>query len=300
MEPTVTAHKASSWTPPPFLTRATELQSLGRVPEATAELEQALAGLRESPYDTEFMTRLQTGLLLADLHLASGAVQTARDLLTEEVAWAEKVVQIMQITGGAEHKRMALNGQAQLRDRATQVGLIGQPAPEIAVETWVQGRPTTLAELRGRVVLLEFWATWCASCPKMFPKLRQLHESFGERGLEIIASTRHYSAIGGTPQAKADELDVIRKYLDGRGLEFAIGLAPDEGTQQLYGAVGLPTMALIDRAGLVRSIQGGDGSDVADAVERRRTPEPARRIASRGDYRSTQTPHQAAVDVLNR
>lgn len=234
------------------LDQASELQSVGKLSEAAAELEKALAIARATPYEIEFQTRIRLGMLLSDVYLSLDQIQNARDMLAVEAAFAERVSQIMAATGTPPQKRAATSGYLQIRDRATQLSLIGQLAPQIAISTWLNGAPVTLAELRGRVVLLEFWATWCKPCQEMFPKLKSVHEQTGPRGLEIIAITRHYMAYGGTDESVQEELQLMRATLTEHDLSFAVGVAPDEKLQATYGANGLPTCILIDRGGVVR------------------------------------------------
>jgi thiol-disulfide isomerase/thioredoxin len=244
------------------LTRAYELQrEAGDLRAATTEMEAALAEARATPYEIEFRTRVELALALAEAYLAADELEKARGMINEEAAFVEKIFQIMQATGTPEQKRAAAGGRIQVRDRARQLALIGRQAPEIAVREWIQGDPATLADLRGRVVLLEFWATWCKPCQEMFPKLKRLDEEYRARGLEVVALTRHYLASRETAQSLAEELELMRAAVGPHDLKFRVGVAEDERTQELYGATGLPTLALIDRAGFVRYAHFGGGED---------------------------------------
>jgi len=246
------------------LDRAAGLQRVGRRSEAAGELEKALAVARATPYEIEFQTRIRLGMTLSDLYLALDQIQNARDMLAGEVAFAKKISEIMQATGTPPQRRSATSGYLQVRDRATQLSLLGQAAPDFSIDTWINGEPVTLADQRGQVVLLEFWATWCKPCQEMFPKLRQLHEQESLRGLEITAITRHYMAYGGAEQAKQDELNLMRAMVTEHGISFPVGVAADETLQATYGANGLPTVILIDRHGIVR-YAGPGGEDPAFA-----------------------------------
>jgi len=234
------------------LNRASELQHAGKLGEALVELETALATARATPYEIEFQSRIRLGMTLSDIYLSLDRIQDARALLADEAAFAERISQIMRATGTLDQKRAATSGYLQVRDRAAQVGLIGEPAPEISVKDWIIGEPVTLADLKGKIVLLEFWATWCKPCQEMFPKLNALHDAHAAHGLEVIALTRHYLAYGGTPEAMQEELRLIRSTVAQHGVEFRVGVAADEGLQKVYGADGLPTMVLIDHCGIVR------------------------------------------------
>jgi len=251
------------------LDRAAEFQSLGKLDEAAIELEKAAQAVRATPYEIEFLTRIRLGMMLADVYLALGRLENARSFLSEETAFAERISQIMQSTGTVNQKRQAMSGYLQILDRTTQIGLLGKTAPETDLKVWLVGDPVTLAELRGRVVMLEFWATWCKPCQEMFPNLASLYQQESKNGLEILAVTRHYMAYGGTPEAKNEELDLIRKTVSDNGVTFRVAVADDERLQATYGANGLPTVVLIDRNGFVQ-YAGPGGEDPVFATSLRK------------------------------
>jgi thiol-disulfide isomerase/thioredoxin len=231
---------------------AAELEQSGKPNEARAELEAAIAEARAMPYEIEFRTRIQLAMMLADSYLDAGDLERARSLVAEETAFAERIAQIMLATGTPNQSRAANIGFIQLRDRAAQLTLIEREAPSISVAEWVNGSPAMLADLRGRVVLLEFWATWCQPCREMFPRLKSLHEKFAGRGLEIVALTRFYMSHPGAADSRAQELELIRRAVAEHSLEFRVGVMEDEGAQEIYGATGLPTLFIIDRQGHAR------------------------------------------------
>jgi thiol-disulfide isomerase/thioredoxin len=241
------------------LERALELRSAGGADEATKELEQALMDARLKPYEIKLQTRVRLATMLTGAYLAAGKIQQAREMLAEESVYAEQIFGLIQATGDVAEKRMANADRVQVRDLAVQLNLIGEPAPEISIAHWIGGEPVSLAQLRGQVVLLEFWATWCKPCHEMFPKLRELQDEHAARGLNILALTRHYLAYGGSADARSEELALIRQFATERDVRFPVGVAEDERLQSLYGATGLPAVALIDRRGIVRYRFGGGG-----------------------------------------
>jgi len=243
------------------LKRSRELQGAGDVRAAVAELEEAMRTARATPYKLEFQTRVELALALGELYVSTDELEQARRLLKEEAEFTEKIFQIMQATGTTEQKRAAAGGRVQVRDRSRQVALVGELAPEIEIKTWLTGEAATLADLRGRVVLLEFWATWCKPCQEMFPKLKELDEKYRAQGLEVIALTRHYFARRDTASSEAEELALMRSIVEKHGLDFRVGVAESERTQDLYGATGMPTLALVDRKGFVRYAHFGGGQD---------------------------------------
>jgi thiol-disulfide isomerase/thioredoxin len=248
------------------LESALELRAAGDANGALSELEQALAQARLTPYEVKFQTRVRLATMLTGAYLAAGKLERAREMLAEESVYAESIYGLIQATGSAAEKRMANADRVQIRDLVIQLNLIGQEAPEIAVTQWIGGEGASLAEMRGQVVLLEFWATWCKPCHEMFPKLRALKDEHAARGLNILALTRHYLAYGGSDNSRAEELELIRQFVAERDVPFPVGVAEDERLQALYGATGLPALALIDRRGLVRYRFGSGGDALFQQV----------------------------------
>src|SRR6476661_6836760 len=128
--------------------RAFESRQSGNVIETVATLETALAAARKTPFEIEFQTRIQLATSLADAYLDLGEVEKAREMLVEESSFAEKISQVMQATGTLPQKRAAMSGFLQVRDRSTQVQLLGTESPEISVEEWLKGGITSFADLR--------------------------------------------------------------------------------------------------------------------------------------------------------
>jgi peroxiredoxin len=112
------------------------------------------------------------------------------------------------------------------------------PAPDFTVPG-LTGGPLRLADFRGRVVLLNFWATWCPPCREEMPSMERLYQRYRERGFTILALSvdRNVAAIPG--------------FVDGFRLTFPIGLDPESTVATLYRVRALPTTVVIDRAGQV-------------------------------------------------
>lgn len=132
---------------------------------------------------------------------------------------------------------------------------VGAPAPAVLADTWLnwEGDPPTLESLRGRVVLLEFWGTWCAPCVRAMPGIQRLHERYTDRGLTVLAIS--YEAP-----------DAMRPFLDKNGYTMPVGSDAQKRTIGAYGLRGWPTTVVIDKDGKVAHV--GSPYDAEAAVER--------------------------------
>jgi thiol-disulfide isomerase/thioredoxin len=153
--------------------------------------------------------------------------------------------------------------------------LIGKDAAPLKVETWVNGSPLTDDDLKGKVVLLDFWAIWCGPCIATFPHLREWNEKYGEKGLVMIGLTRYYEydwnaetkkagRVPGTTHEKEQEMLV--KFAESYGLKHRFGIQADNSVSEFYGVTGIPHVVVIDQQGKVRLMKVGSGEANANAI----------------------------------
>ena len=123
--------------------------------------------------------------------------------------------------------------------------LVNKPAPTFARST-VDNQRVDLAALRGRVVLLNFWATWCAPCQVEIPRFIEWQSKYQADGLTVVGVSMD------------DDSEPVKSFVHKRGLNYPVVLG-DEKLGLAYGGIlGLPVTYLIDRNGIVRGRYPGE------------------------------------------
>jgi thiol-disulfide isomerase/thioredoxin len=120
-------------------------------------------------------------------------------------------------------------------------GEIGSNLPDFSVRD-LQGRPISSADLRGKVVLVDFWATWCQPCKKEMPGYQKLVDEYGSRGLVVIGFK-----FATMPDVE-DPLQFAREI----AVRYPLAVASDSLKQSFGGIEGLPTTMLYDRQNVLR------------------------------------------------
>jgi thiol-disulfide isomerase/thioredoxin len=129
----------------------------------------------------------------------------------------------------AEEERQELNA------------LEGQPSPPLAVTAWLNAAEnSSLEDFRGKVVLVEFWGTWCGPCLAQMPEMRRLHDAYADQGLVVVGlhSTR--------------DAEQAADYVKSNRIPWPVALDAADQSETAYCVRRWPTCFLIDRRGVLR------------------------------------------------
>ncbi len=163
-----------------------------------------------------------------------------------------------------DHRRVSLTvhlGEPPESGASGTMPRVGQTPPALSPRIAMGNGPADLPSLRGRVVLLDFWASWCGPCRMMMPVLNGLSQRYAAQGLSVVGVTD-------------DPPSVARQVGESMNIQYT--LATDARAMGRYHVESLPTLMVIDRAGHLRDVTiGAGGVQALEALVRRLLAEPA-------------------------
>lgn len=132
------------------------------------------------------------------------------------------------------------------------MGRIGAPAPDITGQTWINSPPLRLAELKGKVVLVEFWTFGCFNCRNVEPYVKEWHQKYIDKGLVIIGVH--------TPESAFERsVKNVQHYVREERIPYPVVTDNDFVTWERYGNRAWPAVYLIDKQGVIRYLHVGEG-----------------------------------------
>jgi thiol-disulfide isomerase/thioredoxin len=144
-------------------------------------------------------------------------------------------------------------GDAAGRPPGTESALVGKPAPDFQLDL-LDGPKFRIAEARGRVVVLDFWATWCGPCMQSMPQVEKVAAEFRDQGVRLVAVNLQ--------ESPGDITAVLQR----QKLKVSVALDRDGAVAQKYNASAIPQTVVIDRAGNVARLFVGSGPRLGDQL----------------------------------
>lgn len=183
-------------------------------------------------------------------HINSVRVEKKEDFIAQiqgKVAGERIVLQRVFSEGKAHKEEITVMLGAKPKEQEIQRKMfVGQKAPSFSFVDFSTHKETTFSPQKGKVVLLDFWATWCGPCLMSMPDLKRLYEEYNKQGFEIIGITDE-------PESKIRP--VARRY----SIPYTLGSNPSYDAFRLYSVQALPTAYLIDKKGVMQQIFIGGG-----------------------------------------
>jgi thiol-disulfide isomerase/thioredoxin len=203
-------------------------------------------------------TTLGTRSLDAEPHLPL-ALGAAYEVEAQVLAERHQRTAAIQLLRSALRTWHGTSLEDRLQKNLNVLTLEGRPMPLLRETEWIGPKPAPLSTLRGKVVLLFFWAHWCADCKVEIPVITQIATELEPKGLALIAPTKRYGYTAEEEHAApATETAFIQKVYDQLYSQIPGIQAPlDAGNFERFGASTIPTLVVVDRRGIVRLYHPG-------------------------------------------
>jgi thiol-disulfide isomerase/thioredoxin len=244
-------------------------------------LDELKTALEKTPTDLETIRklgqkiRLQIGpIVRTEPETAEAKIKEVKEFLAKLRDMAKDDADVAKAIDGVERSWARMEQTIVAAKKL--LALVGQDAAPLQVDAWVNGAPLTDVDLKGKVVLLDFWAVWCGPCIATFPHLREWQEKYADKGLVIIGLTRYYNYTWNDEAGRASrsqekvteeaEHDMLRKFAEHHNLHHRFGLQKENTLSEYYGVTGIPHVVVIDQSGKIRLIRVGSGEANAKAV----------------------------------
>ena len=200
-------------------------------------------------------------------------IALSRAILHWELTSPAAVVErnFLAVTDGFPGTKSAATAARMLKNNATLAALPGKPAPELHFKWSSPAGFTTLSALKGKIVVIDFWATWCGPCLRAFPQVREHAARFKDAPVVFLGVTSIQGRVSNLEPKRIDtkgdparEMALMPRFMQAKDMTWPVAFSVEDVFNQEYGVSGIPYVAIIAPDGIVRYAGLNPGDERAD------------------------------------
>ncbi|PQO44887.1 redoxin family protein [Blastopirellula marina] len=253
-----------------------------RIAAAETTLDEVKAKLEKDPSDVDAVKLYTLKLTMVFMEDMMDDVDKAESFLASQKKF---VAATLEKTDDSDAKLAYKRAEMTIRQMGGNIeqmkalqAVVGKEMLPIEADAWVNGDAQTIDKLKGKVVLLDFWAIWCGPCIRGFPHLVEWQEKYGKDGFQVVGVTEYFGfewpeGAEGPQQAQGGndperEQDALTKLTKKHELKHPTAvLSEPEELNTYYAVSAIPHMVLIGRDGKVRKVQAGINEAIAKSID---------------------------------